>query len=133
MKLPALHSQRIHILRFLAILVIFSTINNARAQNIEDDDLYEPPERRSGSMSMMRLKKSDVNEEEVRNDLKDLLYKRAMSMMRLRRTPPTTSWERQIRGPSMMRLKKFPTFSGNPTLIKGPPREARQPRSLAGF
>ena len=24
---------------------------------------------------MMRLKKSDVNEEEVRNDLKDLLYK----------------------------------------------------------
>ena len=27
--------------RFLAILVIFSTINNARAQNIEDDDLYE--------------------------------------------------------------------------------------------
>ena len=26
-------------------------------------------------MSMMRLKKSDVNEEEVRNDLKDLLYK----------------------------------------------------------
>ena len=25
----------------MAILVIFSTINNARAQNIEDDDLYE--------------------------------------------------------------------------------------------
>jgi hypothetical protein len=40
-------------------------------------------------------------------------------MMRLRRTPPTQSWERQIRGPSMMRLKKFPTFSGNPLLIKG--------------
>merc|ERR1711956_155298 len=97
MKLPALHSQRIHILRFLAILVIISTINNARAQHIEDEDLYESPERRSGSMSMMRLKKSDVNEEEVRNDLKDLLYKRAMSMMR---------------------LKKFPTFSGNPLLYK---------------
>ena len=27
--------------RFLAILVIFLTINTARAQNIEDDDLYE--------------------------------------------------------------------------------------------
>merc|ERR1712029_1081430 len=112
MKLPALHSS--HVLRFFAILIFFSTIINARAQHIEDDDFYEPPERRSGGMSMMRLRKSD--EDIVRNDLKDLLYKRAMSMMRLRRTPPS-SWERQIRGPSMMRLKKSPALSGSPNFI----------------
>merc|ERR1711981_1007918 len=103
MKLSALHSTRgIHVLRFLAI-VIFCLAINACAQNIEEDDFYEAPQRHSGGVSMLRLKKN--TDEEVRNHMQDLLYKRAMSMMRLRRAP-SLSWERPIRGPSMMRLKR---------------------------
>merc|ERR1711894_21079 len=101
MKLSVIHSTSwIHVLRFLAI-VIFSLAIDTCAQSIEDDDLYEAPQRRSG-VSMLRLKKS--TDDEVRNHMQDLLYKRAMSMMRLRRAPP--AWERPIRGPSMMRLKR---------------------------
>ena len=65
-------------------------------------------QRRGGSVSMLRLKKSDESA-----DIQDLV-KRAMSMMRLRRD----SWERSIRGPSMMRLKRVPLLKEDvePTL-----------------
>ena len=53
-----------------------------------------------GGVSMLRLKKSD----EV---LHSELLKRAMSMMRLRRTGVGA---RPVRGPSMMRLKRLPIF-----------------------
>ena len=50
---------------------------------------------------MLRLKKSD----EIQPN-HDLLLKRAMSMMRLRRG--LGSGARPVRGPSMMRLKRLP-------------------------
>ena len=57
-------------------------------------------QKRAG-VSMLRLKKSD----EIQPN-NDLLLKRAMSMMRLRRG--LGSGARPVRGPSMMRLKRLP-------------------------
>ncbi len=63
-------------------------------------------ERRSGGVSMLRLKKLFEDQEMA---LSAGLPKRSMSMMRLRRQDSNNkAWERPIRGPSMMRLKRFP-------------------------